>query len=62
MHTSHYKWTPHPSQPLIPSYIPKGLGISYTESLWRTNNMVGERERDNMRIEPGPTLAWGHLN
>ena len=30
---SHYKWTPLLSQLLIPSYTPKGLGISFTESL-----------------------------
>ena len=30
---SHYKWTPPLSQLLIPSYTPKGLGISFTESL-----------------------------
>ncbi|KAL2564810.1 hypothetical protein AAZV13_19G069000 [Glycine max] len=30
---SHYKWTPLLSQLMIPSYTPKGLGISFTESL-----------------------------
>jgi len=47
MRTSHYKWILLPSQPLVQNYTPKGLGISYTESLLKTNDTcLDKNERD----------------
>lgn len=63
MRTSHYKWILLPSQPLVQNYTPKGLGISYTESLLKTNDTdtcLDKNQRDLCKKENVPNIGHWH--